>query len=63
MGQCTRCGLDKGWNLLLCPTCELLQAQRDANEMQRQGMPSQTGLPEILGVLAIPVAIIVWVFW
>ena len=36
MAQCVRCGMDRGWNLLFCPTCELVQAQRDANDMQRQ---------------------------
>jgi len=64
MAQCVRCGMDRGWNLLFCPTCELVQAQKDANDMQRQNQPQQdAGWPEVLGVLTIPIALIVWIFW
>ena len=52
MSNCVRCGMDKGYNLVYCPTCELGIAQREANELMKQGMPQQPGgLPELLGVL------------
>ena len=52
MSNCVRCGMDKGYNLVYCPTCELGIAQREANELAKQSMPQQPGgWPEVLGGL------------
>ena len=67
---CVGCGMEKGHNILYCPTCTLVQRQEEANKISR-GTQSNSGsdsgweevLGGIVGVLLILVAIIVWIFW
>lgn len=64
MSKCVRCGMEKGWNLVYCPTCELGIAQRAANELARKNMPHQSGgLPEFLGVLVALVMVGYFLNW
>jgi hypothetical protein len=44
--------MERGYNLVYCPTCELGIAQREANDIAKQGIPHQPGgAPELLGML------------
>ena len=37
---CLKCGMEKGHSLGICPTCQLVEAQEEANRLTRQSMPS-----------------------
>jgi len=38
---CLRCGMEKGHSLSICPTCQLVEAQQEANRLTRQSMPGE----------------------
>lgn len=57
---CVKCGMEKGYSLVTCPTCKLIEAtERNNNSYQRDG---DAGLPEFLGMMTAIVGII-WLFW
>ena len=35
---CLKCGMEKGHSLSICPTCQLIEAQEEANRLTKESM-------------------------
>ena len=65
---CLKCGMEKGHSLAICPTCQLVEAQEEANRLTRQSMPSvsRSGsdvLIDILGGIVGVVFCFYFLYW
>lgn len=58
---CVKCGMEKGYSLAYCPTCQLIEATKQNNVNYQN--TDDGGLPEFLGAMTVIGFILWWLFW